>query len=82
VATATLTSKGQITIPKSVRDSLGLRTGDRVEFLVQGEKEAVLKRITKTVDEVFGKLHRPNRRVRTVDDMNRAIARRSKGQGR
>lgn len=33
MATAVLTSKGQITIPKPVRDRLGVETGDRVEFI-------------------------------------------------
>ncbi|MCI4605520.1 AbrB/MazE/SpoVT family DNA-binding domain-containing protein, partial [Pseudomonas fluorescens] len=33
MATATLTSKGQITIPVQVRTALGLETGDRVEFV-------------------------------------------------
>jgi AbrB family looped-hinge helix DNA binding protein len=31
-----LTSKGQVTIPKSVRDGLGLRPGDEVEFVADG----------------------------------------------
>ena len=35
MSTATLTSKGQITIPKQVRDALGLEAGDRIEFLVR-----------------------------------------------
>ncbi|MGA3195891.1 MAG: AbrB/MazE/SpoVT family DNA-binding domain-containing protein [Terriglobales bacterium] len=37
MATATLTSKGQITIPSRVREALGLEKGDRVEFVEQGK---------------------------------------------
>jgi AbrB family looped-hinge helix DNA binding protein len=33
MALAKLTSKGQITIPKAVRQQLGLRTGDQIEFV-------------------------------------------------
>ncbi len=40
-ATATLTSKGQITIPKSVRHLLGLVTGDTIEFEMQHGKVEV-----------------------------------------
>ena len=40
---ARLTSKGQITIPRSVRTALGLRDGDRVVFRVDGDR-AVLAR--------------------------------------
>jgi antitoxin PrlF len=74
--TATLTSKGQITIPKAVRDSMHLQSGDRIEFTMQGSNEAVLKPVTKTVDQVFGRLHKPGRSPRTVAAMNQAIRRR------
>jgi len=74
VAISTMTSKGQITIPKAVRESLRLRTGDRVEFLVQGRNEAVLRAITKSVDDVFGRLHKPGRRARSVEQMKAAVA--------
>lgn len=40
---ATVTSKGQITLPKAVRDSLGLRTGDRVFFRVLKDKAVLAK---------------------------------------
>jgi antitoxin PrlF len=40
---ARLTSKGQVTLPKSIRDALGLHEGDRVVFRVQGSY-AVLAR--------------------------------------
>ncbi len=76
MTTATVTSKGQITIPKSVRESLHLHTGDRVLFEVHSEKEAVLKPVTRSVDEVYGKLHKTSRSARTVEAMNRAVSER------
>ena len=80
MATATLTSKGQVTIPKAVRESLHLHTGDRIEFVVHGPGEASVKPITKTVDEVFGKLHDPDQPALTVEGMDAAIAARMRSQ--
>ena len=34
----TITSKGQVTIPKAVRDELGLRKGDKVNFVKEGRR--------------------------------------------
>ena len=73
IVTATVTSKGQITIPKSVRLSLHLHAGDRVAFVVRGQKDAILTPITKSVDEVFGRLHKETGPVCSVDQMNQAI---------
>ena len=77
---ATLTSKGQITIPKAVRQSLRLQAGDRVAFMLHGEGEVVIRPITRTVDEVFGMLHRKGMKTRSVEEMNTAIAARAKGK--
>jgi antitoxin PrlF len=52
---ALVTSKGQITIPKAVRDSLGLNPGDRVAFEMHGASEVVLKPLTKSLDTDFRK---------------------------
>jgi AbrB family looped-hinge helix DNA binding protein len=82
MVTATLTSKGQLTIPKAVRDSLRLHTGDRVAFVVHGDVEAVLKPVTKSVDEVFGRLHRPAQARRSIDDMKAAVAARMRSRAR
>ena len=41
MASTTVTSKGQVTIPKAVRDRMGLRAGDKVEF-VEKDGEFVL----------------------------------------
>jgi AbrB family looped-hinge helix DNA binding protein len=76
MVTATLTSKGQLTIPKSVRDSLHLHTGDRVAFIVHGETEVLVKPVTKSVDDVFGRLHNAAQPRRTVGEMKAAVAKR------
>ena len=82
MVTATLTSKGQLTIPKAVRDSLHLHAGDRVEFVVHGDSEATLKPVTKSVDEVFGRLHRPGQPRKSVGDMKAAVAQRMRERSR
>ena len=78
--TTKLTSKGQITIPRIVRDRLRLRTGDNVEFVVTGEAEAVMRPVTRRVDEVYGALHKPGRKRVSVEAMNAAVKRRMKGR--
>lgn len=74
MVSATLTSKGQLTIPKAVRDSLRLHSGDRLAFIVHGDTEAVLKPMTKSVDEVFGRLYTPEQSHKSVEEMNDAVA--------
>lgn len=81
MVTATLTSKGQLTIPKEVRALLHLRTGDRVAFVVHGAGEAVMTPVTKSVDEVYGRLHRPGQPRKTVEDMKAAVATRMRSRG-
>ena len=73
---ATLTSKGQLTIPKVVRDSLHLHAGDRIAFIVHGDAEAVMKPVTKSVDDVFGRLHGSGQPRKSVEEMHAAVAKR------
>ena len=79
MALATLTSKGQVTIPKVVRDALRLHTGDKVEFVITEGEEALIRPITKTVDDVFGRLHRPGREPVSIEKMNVGIRRKMQG---
>ncbi len=81
MVTATLTSKGQVTIPKTVRKSLGLQTGDRIAFVIRGDSEVALKPLNKSVDEVFGKFHDPAQPRRTVEEMKEAVARKMGSRG-
>ena len=70
---ATLTSKGQVTIPKDVRDRLRLRSGDRLEFTVEDDGTVRVRRRSVDVLDVVG-IVKADRHV-TVEEMNDAIAR-------
>ena len=74
----TLTTKGQVTIPKDIRDSLKLRIGDKIEFIITKKGEAIIRAVTKKVDEVFGKLEQNNGKIVSVEEMNSAIKNRMK----
>ena len=70
----TITSKGQVTIPKSVRDKLKLRAGDRVDFLVEPDGTVRLVPVTASVKELKGLVPRPER-ILGLEEMDEAIAR-------
>ena len=78
MALATLTTKGQVTIPKQIRESLKLHTGDKIEIIVTENREAIIRPISKKVDDVFGKLYQPDRKTVSVEAMNNAIKNRMK----
>ena len=59
---ATLTSKGQITIPKKVREHLQLRSGDRLDFRIETDGTIRIYPIARKVAEVFGKFAEKARR--------------------
>lgn len=73
MATATLTTKGQVTIPKEIRESLDLHTGDKIEIVIIKEKEAVIRPVKKTVEEVFCMLYKKGRKPSTIEEMDEAI---------
>jgi len=70
---ATLTKKGQVTIPKAVRDSLGLQTGDKLEFVITESGKALFRLVTKKVDDVFGRLHKSGRKSVSIEEMDDVI---------
>ena len=74
MATATLTSKGQITIPAEVRAALRVDAGDRVEFVQVAPGRYEFIAATRSVTALKGMFGKPRKAV-SVDDMNRAIAR-------
>lgn len=70
---ATLTSKGQVTIPKQARDTLNLDTGDRVEFIIDDDGRLFILPVTRSVKTLKGMLPKPPSPV-SLEEMDEAIA--------
>lgn len=76
MTTATMTSKGQVTIPAEVRQRLGLGTGDRIEFVELEAGGFAIKPAIDDVRSLKGLLAKPDKPV-SVADMNVAIRQRA-----
>lgn len=72
---ATMTSKGQVTLPATVRASLGVKAGDRVIFVQVRPGRFELIVVTQPVTTLKGMIRKPVAKV-TVEGMNEAIANR------
>ncbi len=72
MSTATLTSKGQTTIPKDIRDRLHLKPGDRLEFVLQPDGRVLMIPATVDVRDLKGILPKPKRTL-SLDDIDRVI---------
>jgi antitoxin PrlF len=77
LAAATITSKGQITIPIQVRTALGVDTGDRIEFVEIEKGQFAIVPMNRSVRELKGMLRVKGRKAVSIEDMNRTIARRA-----
>ena len=77
--TATITSKGQITLPKEVREALGVTTGDRVEFVAEEKGSYKVVAATRDVSHLKGLVPKPAKPV-SIEAMNRAVARAGSGK--
>ena len=68
---ATLTSKGQTTIPKEIRDGLGMKAGDRMTFTLMSGGTVVMRVKSKNVMELAGVLHKKGRKPVPIQQMAR-----------
>jgi antitoxin PrlF len=76
---ATVTSKGQITVPKEIRDHLGVEAGDRLSFHIGSGGEVVVEPETVDVRSLRGMLKRRGRRI-SLEAMDAAIRRGASGR--
>ncbi|MEI6466233.1 MAG: type II toxin-antitoxin system PrlF family antitoxin [Verrucomicrobiota bacterium] len=68
---ATLTSKGQTTIPKLIRDSLGIKTGDKMSFTLMPDGVVIMRVKNKRVSDLAGLLYKKERKPVPVGLLSR-----------
>lgn len=60
---STLTSKGQITMPKSIRASMGIKSGDRLTFTLMSDRTVLLRVKNKSIMKLAGSLRKKGRKL-------------------
>jgi len=75
MAVSTITSKGQITIPKEIRDLLQLQAGHRVEFQFNARGEVIMRPRNRDFRALKGMVRHARKTPVSVNEMNEAIAR-------
>ena len=76
MCTAKLGNRGRLTVPKDVRDQLGLRPGDKIDFRVEADGTARLLPMNVKVSQIAGMLAPFARgKALSVEEMDEAVAR-------
>jgi antitoxin PrlF len=70
-AESTLTSKGQTTIPKEIRESLRMKVGDRMSFTLMPDGMVLMRVKNKPLSELAGLLHKKGRKAVPIDLLSR-----------
>jgi antitoxin PrlF len=68
---ARLTSKGQTTIPKPIRDSLGIKVGDRMTFTLMPDGVVLMRVKNKRIADLAGLLFEKGRKAVPVKRLSR-----------
>ena len=71
----TITTKGQVTVPKRVREHLCVTTGDRLDFVIEDDGVVTVRPASSRLDELRGMLARPGRKPVSIEEMDAAIER-------
>lgn len=75
---STLTTKGQTTIPAAIRKRLNLQAGDKLQYLLEGER-IVLVPAKRSIKELKGIVPKPAKPV-SLEEMDAAVAEESAGR--
>ena len=66
----TMTTKGQVTVPREIRDRLGLKSGDKMAFTMLSDGTVVMRPKTRHLADLAGSLTRSGQPKVAVEDMN------------
>lgn len=72
---ATVTDKGQVTVPKEIRDQLGIEPGAKLDFQIEPDGSLRVRALKRGAAGLLGLLHSPKRTAPTVEQMNESVAR-------
>jgi AbrB family looped-hinge helix DNA binding protein len=75
MSSSTLTSKGQITLPKEVREHLHVKAGDRVDFTIDEAGRVLLVPARSRLEDLWGMLRVRGRKAVSLEEMDEAIER-------
>jgi len=70
MAETTMTTKGQVTVPREIRNRLGLKSGDKVAFTVLSDGTVVVRPKTRRLADLAGSLTRPGQPSLSIEEMN------------
>jgi antitoxin PrlF len=68
---ATLTSKGQTTIPRSIRDSLHMKAGDKISFTLMPDGVVIMRVKNRQVSDLAGLLYKKGRKPVPIELLSR-----------
>ena len=71
---ATVTDKGQVTLPKAIRNLLGIGSGSLIDFEVNADQTLHARALKRGSAGLFGLLHRPGEKARTLTNIDASIA--------
>jgi len=76
---ATLTNTGQMTIPKDILIFFGIKTGDKLDFMIEKDR-VILRPATVNIRDLKGILKRETNKTVSIEEMNAAIIRGATGE--
>ena len=70
---ATVTAKGQVTVPRAIREQSGIVPGTRLDFRVEADGTLRVKVLARGAGTLFGLLRKPGEPARTLEEMDEGV---------